>query len=404
MIVSPPIEALKPELVRIRHQLHAHPELRFEEEQTAAFVASYLQESGIEVVRGIGGHGVVGTIKRGDSGRAIALRADMDALPLQELNGFSHASQHAGKMHACGHDGHTTMLLGAARHLAAHGDFNGTVHFIFQPAEEGGAGAKKMLDDGLFERFPCDAIFGLHNWPGLPAGNFGVRPDAIMASSNTFEVEIHGNGSHAAQPHRSVDPVMVAVQIAQAWQSIVSRNVDPNAAAVLSVTQIHAGTAVNVIPETAVLRGTVRTFDTAVLDLIEQRMRSIADGIGGAFGAELRFDFHRMYPAVVNHPGEASVAGAVMRAVSGSECVDENVPRSMASEDFSFFLQRKPGCYAFLGNGRLRTSQAASDRPSYQLHSPLYDFNDDILVTGVTYWVELVRTWLGSHRNRGCGS
>lgn len=397
MTAMPAIAALKPELVRIRRQLHAHPELRFEEEQTAAFVAAYLEDCGIEVTRGIGGHGVVGTCRRGTSGRAIALRADMDALPLQELNGFAHASQHAGKMHACGHDGHTTMLLGAARHLATHGGFDGTVQFVFQPAEEGGAGAKKMLDDGLFERFPADAIFGLHNWPGLPAGSFGVRPDAIMASSNSFEVEIHGSGSHAAQPHRSIDPVMVAVQIAQAWQSIVSRNVDPNAAAVLSVTQIHTGTAVNVIPETAVLRGTVRTFDTAVLDLIEERMRSIAEGIAGAFGAELRFDFNRMYPAVVNHPAEAALAASVMRAVAGSEGVDEHVARSMASEDFSFFLQRKPGCYAFLGNGRLRTTAASSNASgdgSYQLHSPLYDFNDEILVTGVTYWVELAKTWL----------
>jgi len=404
MTALPAIAAFKSELVKVRRQLHAHPELRFEEEKTAAFVASYLKDCGIEVAGGIGGHGVVGTCRRGNSGRAIALRADMDALPLQELNDFAHASRHAGKMHACGHDGHTTMLLGAAKYLAAYGDFDGTVHFIFQPAEEGGAGAKKMLDDGLFERFPCDAIFGLHNWPGLPAGTFGVRPDGIMASSNTFELEIHGSGSHAAQPHRSIDSVMVAVQIAQAWQSIVSRNVDPNAAAVLSVTQIQTGTAVNVIPETALMRGTVRAFDTAVLDLIEQRMRSIADGIASAFGAEARFDFHRMYPAVVNHPEEARVAAAVMRAVAGANSVDENVPRSMASEDFSFFLQRKPGCYAFLGNGRLRTTPAGSDRQSYQLHSPLYDFNDEILLTGVTYWVELVRAWLGAHRNPGLGS
>lgn len=383
------IQELNPELVRIRHDIHAHPELRYEEARTSALVAECLESWGIEVHRGIGGHGVVGVLRQGTSTRSVGLRADMDALPMQELNTFAHASTHPGKMHACGHDGHTTMLLGAARYLAERRDFDGTIYFVFQPAEEGGAGARIMIEDGLFERFPMDSIYGVHNWPGIAAGSFGVRPGPLMASSNTFNVKIYGRGSHAAQPQRSVDPVIVAVQIVQAWQSIVSRNVDPLASAVLSVTQIHTGTAVNVIPEEATLIGTVRTFRTEVTDLLEDRMRAIAEGIAQGFGARLEFELTRLYPPVVNHAAEAALAGAVMQEVVGADRVDLDTVPSMAAEDFSFYLLHKPGCYAFIGNGATDESQKGSNMPPCQLHSSTYDFNDEILPVGVAYWVKL---------------
>ncbi|KAE8759380.1 amidohydrolase [Paraburkholderia madseniana] len=394
MIYDESIIAFEPELIRIRRHLHANPELRFEEQRTSDYIASLLDDWGIPVVRGIGGYGLVGVLRHGTSERSIGLRADMDALPMHEANTFAHASRYSGKMHACGHDGHTAMLLGAARYLSQHRHFDGTVNFIFQPAEEGGCGARLMIEDGLFNRCPMDAVFGVHNWPGMPAGNFGIRPGALMASSNTFEVHINGRGSHAGQPHRSADPVMVAVQIAQAWQTIVSRNVDPNESAVLSVTQIHAGSAVNVIPEQAMLNGTVRSFSVDVLDMIESRMRTVAEGIAAAFDIELTFNFTRIYPALVNHAAEAALAGNVMRDLVGAANVDENVERTMTSEDFAFYMLHKPGAYAFIGNGDGSARLPGQAGGLCQLHSASYDFNDALLPLGTSYWVALAHAYL----------
>lgn len=396
MIYDESIIAFEPELIRIRRHLHANPELRFEEQETSDTIANLLADWDIPVVRGIGGHGLVGVLRHGKSERSIGLRADMDALPMHEANTFAHASRHAGKMHACGHDGHTAMLLGAARHLAKHRDFDGVVNFIFQPAEEGGGGARLMIEDGLFDRCPMDAVFGIHNWPGMPVGNFGIRPDGLMASSNTFEVRIDGRGSHAGQPHRSADPVMVAVQIAQAWQTIVSRNVNPNDSAVLSVTQIHAGSAANVIPEHAMLNGTVRSFSVDVLDMIEIRMRAIADGIAAAFDVDVSFSFTRIYPPLVNHAAEAALAAGVMRNLVGAANVDENVERTMTSEDFAFYMLHKPGAYAFIGNGDGSARLPGQADGVCQLHSASYDFNDALLPLGMSYWVALAHAYLGS--------
>jgi len=395
MIYDESIIAFESELIRIRRHLHANPELRFEEQETSDYIANLLADWDIPVVRGIGGHGLVGVLRHGKSERSIGLRADMDALPMHEANTFAHASRHAGKMHACGHDGHTAMLLGAARHLAKHRDFDGVVNFIFQPAEEGGCGARLMIEDGLFDRCPMDAVFGVHNWPGMPVGNFGIRPDALMASSNTFEVSIGGRGSHAGQPHRSADPVMVAVQIAQAWQTIVSRNVDPNDSAVLSITQIHAGSAANVIPEHAMLNGTVRSFSVDVLDMIEIRMRAIADGIAAAFDVDVSFSFTRIYPPLVNHAAEAALAASVMRNLAGAANVDENVERTMTSEDFAFYMLHKPGAYAFIGNGDGSARLPGQADGVCQLHSASYDFNDALLPLGMSYWVALAHAYLG---------
>jgi amidohydrolase len=395
MIYDESIIAFEPELIRIRRHLHANPELRFEEQETSDYIANLLADWDIPVVRGIGGHGLVGVLRHGKSERSIGLRADMDALPMHEANTFAHASRHAGKMHACGHDGHTAMLLGAARHLAKHRDFDGVVNFIFQPAEEGGCGARLMIEDGLFDRCPVDAVFGIHNWPGMPVGNFGIRPDGLMASSNTFEVRIDGRGSHAGQPHRSADPVMVAVQIAQAWQTIVSRNVNPNDSAVLSVTQIHAGSAANVIPEHAMLNGTVRSFSVDVLDMIENRMRAIADGIAAAFDVDISFSFTRIYPPLVNHAAEAALAAGVMRNLVGAANVDENVERTMTSEDFAFYMLHKPGAYAFIGNGDGSARLPGQADGVCQLHSASYDFNDALLPLGMSYWVALAHAYLG---------
>jgi hippurate hydrolase len=385
-----PILAQQAELETIRRDIHAHPELCYEEQRTADVVASRLTEWGIPVVRGLGVTGVVGIIKNGTSGRAIGLRADMDALPMQELNTFEHASRHAGKMHACGHDGHTAMLLGAAHYLSQNRNFDGTVYLIFQPAEEGGAGARRMIDDGLFERFPMDAVYGLHNWPGMAAGSFGVVAGPMMASSNEFRVVVKGKGAHAAQPHRGVDPVMVAVQIAQSWQTIISREKNPLDTAVLSITQIHAGSATNVIPDEAVLIGTVRTFTTEVLDLVERRMDEIARGVAAAFNASVDFSFKRNYPPLVNHPAQTAFAIEAMKAVVGADKVDANVEPTMGAEDFAFMLQAKPGCYVFLGNGDGEHRLGGHGLGPCQLHNGSYDFNDQLLPIGASYWVKLV--------------
>ncbi|AMP01861.1 amidohydrolase family protein [Collimonas arenae] len=389
-----PIIGFQAELQAIRRDLHAHPELSYEEQRTSDVVARKLTEWQIPILRGLGVTGVVGIVKNGSSDRAIGLRADMDALPMQELNTFAHASQHQGKMHACGHDGHTAMLLGAAHHLAQHRNFDGTVYLIFQPAEEGGRGAQRMIDDGLFEKCPMEAVFGMHNWPGAAAGSFGVKPGPMMASSNEFEVIVKGKGSHAAQPHKSIDPVMVAVQIAQSWQTIVSRNINPNDPAVLSVTQIHSGSATNVIPDEATLIGTVRTFSVAVLDTIETRMRDIAQNTAAAFDAEVDFRFHRNYPPLVNHAKETAFAVEVLQAMVGADNVNAQVEPTMGAEDFAFMLENKPGCYVFIGNGDGDHRAGGHGLGPCNLHNGSYDFNDDLLPIGASYWVNLAEAYL----------
>ncbi|MGV3741964.1 MAG: M20 aminoacylase family protein [Burkholderiaceae bacterium] len=382
------------ELQRIRRDIHAHPELRFEEKRTSDLVAAKLSEWDIPVIRGMAGTGVVGVIKNGSSTRAVGLRADMDALPMQEINRFPHASRHEGIMHGCGHDGHTAMLLGAAYYLSRHRRFDGTVYVIFQPAEEGGGGAKRMMDDGLFEKCPMDAVFGMHNWPGTAAGTFGVTTGPMMASSNEFEVVVKGKGAHAAQPYKSIDPIMVAVQIAQSWQTIITRNRNPLDAAVLSITQIHAGSATNVIPDEATLTGTVRTFTLPVLDLIEQRMRAIAEHTAAAFDAQIDFRFLRNYPPLINHAKETEFAIEVMRSVAGADKVDTHAEPTMGAEDFAYMLQEKPGCYVFLGNGDGTHRHDGHGLGPCNLHNPSYDFNDDLLPIGASYWVRLAEAYL----------
>lgn len=389
-----PIIKFHHELQAIRREIHAHPELCFEEHDTAELVAKKLTEWGIPVIRGMGVTGVVGVIKHGSSARAVGLRADMDALPIQEINTFPHASRNDGKMHACGHDGHTAMLLGAAHYLSQHKHFDGTVYLIFQPAEEGGGGAKRMMDDGLFEKCPMQAVFGMHNWPGIPVGQFGVTAGPMMASSNEFEVLVHGKGAHAAQPHKGIDPIMVAVQIAQSWQTIITRNKSPIDAAALSITQIHAGSATNVIPDDATLIGTVRTFNLDVLDLIESRMRTIAEHTAQAFDATVDFRFKRNYPPLINHAQETAFAVEVLQSIVGVEHVDAKTEPTMGAEDFAFMLQNKPGCYVFIGNGEGAHRSAGHGLGPCNLHNPSYDFNDDLLPIGATYWVRLAEAFL----------
>ncbi len=391
-----PILQHQHELQKIRRTIHAHPELSYEEVMTADLVAQKLTEWGIPVIRGLGITGVVGVIKNGSSERSVGLRADMDALPIQESNSFPHHSTHKGKMHACGHDGHTAMLLGAAQYLAKHRNFDGTVYVIFQPAEEGGAGAKRMIDDGLFNQCPMEAVFGLHNWPGTAAGSMGVKVGPMMASSNEFEVIIKGKGAHAAQPHMGCDPIMVAIQIAQSWQTIISRNKNPLEPGVLSITQIHSGSGTNIIPDSASLIGTVRTFTIESLDLIEKRMREIAEHTTAAFGASMEFRFKRNYPPLINHAPETQFAIGVMQDVLGMEHVQTHVEPTMGSEDFAFMLLKKPGCYVFLGNGDGEHRMSGHGLGPCNLHNPSYDFNDDLLPIGATYWVRLAERFLAA--------
>ena len=365
-----------------RREIHAHPELAYREHRTADFVAAKLESFGIAIVRGLGKTGVVGTIKAGNSDRSIGLRADMDALPLAEMNDFAHRSQHHGVMHACGHDGHTAMLLAAAEHLAATRDFDGIVHFIFQPAEEGEAGAKAMMDDGLFEDFPMEAVYGLHNWPGLAVGTMAMRAGAAMAAMDIFEVKIHGQGGHAALPHLAIDPIIVGAQLVSAWQTVVSRNVKAIDPAVVTVTQFHAGEAWNVIPETVVLRGTVRCFSQSVRATIESRMRQLAEGLCAAHGCRLEWWYEKRFPPTVNSPEETQIAARAAQAVVGHEQVNTEVEPVTGSEDFGYMLEAKPGCYAFIGNG--------PGSGGCLLHSPTFDFNDDIIPIGASYWVRLV--------------
>ena len=391
-----PILQFHNELQQIRRTIHAHPELSYEEVQTSELVAKKLTQWGIPVIRGLGLTGVVGVIKNGTSKRAVGLRADMDALPVKESNTFPHHSQHEGKMHACGHDGHTAMLLGAAHYLSQHKNFDGTVYVIFQPAEEGAGGAKRMMDEGLFEQCPMEAVFGMHNWPGAAAGGMSVKVGPMMASSNEFEVIVKGKGAHAAQPHMGIDPIMVAVQIAQSWQTIISRNKSPIDSGVLSITQIHSGSATNIIPNSASLIGTVRTFTLPVLDLIESRMREIAEHTAAAFGATIEFRFHRNYPPLINHDLETLFAVGVMEDVVGKERVDAQVEPTMGSEDFAFMLLEKPGCYVFIGNGDGEHRMQGHGLGPCNLHNPSYDFNDDLLPIGATYWVRLAERFLSS--------
>ncbi len=387
-----PILASTAEIVAIRRDLHAHPELAYQENRTAEVVARTLEGWGIPVQRGLGKTGVVGIVKGGDSPRAIGLRADMDALPMTEHNQFAHASQHPGKMHACGHDGHTAMLLAAARHLAKHRRFDGTVYLVFQPAEEGGAGAKAMMDDGLFEKFPMDAIFGAHNWPGMAVGTVGVNPGAMMASSNAFRVLIKGKGSHAALPYMGIDPVPVACQMVMAWQTIITRNRKPIDPGVISATMIHTGEAINVVPDSAEIRGTVRTFSIETLDLIERRMREVAEGTCAAFGATCEFEFVRTYPPTVNHAAETEFVRKALAGVVGEAQVVPFEP-TMGAEDFSFFLQAKPGCYFALGNGDGAHREGGHGLGPCMLHNPSYDFNDELIPVGASCWVKLVEDW-----------
>jgi amidohydrolase len=380
-------------IAAIRRDIHAHPELCFEEVRTADLVAAKLTEWGIPIHRGMGTTGVVGIVQNGSSSRAIGLRADIDALPMQEFNTFAHASQNRGKMHACGHDGHTAMLLAAAQHLAKNRNFDGTVYLIFQPAEEGGGGAREMIKDGLFEQFPVEAVFGMHNWPGLPVGSFALSEGPVMASSNEFKITIRGKGSHAALPHMGTDPVPIACQMVQAFQTIISRNKKPVDAGVISVTMVHAGEATNVVPDSCELQGTVRTFTLEVLDLIEQRMQAIAQNICAAFDAQCEFEFVRNYPPTVNHPAETAFAREVMAGIVGAENVRAQEP-TMGAEDFAYMLQARPGAYCFIGNGDGAHRDIGHGGGPCTIHNPSYDFNDELIPLGASYWVQLAERWL----------
>ncbi|MCC9598619.1 MULTISPECIES: M20 aminoacylase family protein [unclassified Rubrivivax] len=384
-------------IATLRRDLHAHPELCFEEQRTSDLIAAALEGWGIPVHRGLGKTGVVGIVKNGSSARAVGLRADIDALPITEKNTFAHASRHAGRMHACGHDGHTAMLLAAAQHLATNRNFDGTVYLVFQPAEEGGGGAREMIQDGLFERFPMEAVFGAHNWPGLEAGQFAVKTGPVFASSNEFKVTIRGKGAHAAMPHNGIDPVLVACQLVNAWQGIVTRNKRPIDTAVISTTMIHAGEATNVIPDSVELQGTVRTFTTEVLDLVERRMQQVAEATCAAYDARCEFEFHRNYPPTINHPAETEFVRRTLAEVVGAANVLEFEP-TMGAEDFSFYLQQQPGCYFVIGNGDGTHREAGHGLGPCMLHNPSYDFNDALIPIGASAWVRLAEAWLAQPR------
>jgi len=386
------------DIAAVRRDIHAHPELCFQEVRTADVVAKKLESWGITIDRGMGTTGVVGIVHGRDGGacgRAVGLRADMDALPMQEFNTFAHASTQPGKMHACGHDGHTAMLLAAARHFSQNRDFDGTVYLIFQPAEEGGGGAREMIKDGLFKKFPMEAVFGMHNWPGAPVGTFAVSAGPVMASSNEFKITIRGKGSHAAMPHSGIDPVPVACQMVQGFQNIISRNKKPVDAGVISVTMIHAGEATNVVPDSCELQGTVRTFSIEVLDLIEKRMKEVAEHTCAAFEARCEFEFIRNYPPTVNSAAEAEFARNVMKDIVGADNVLAQEP-TMGAEDFAYMLQARPGAYCFISNGDGAHRDMGHGAGPCTLHNPSYDFNDDLIPLGGTYWVQLATRWLGT--------
>jgi len=384
-------------IAALRRDIHAHPELCFQEERTSDLIAKTLTDWGIAVHRGLGTTGVVGVVANGSSSRALGLRADIDALPITEHNEFAHASVNSGKMHACGHDGHTAMLLAAAKHFSRHRSFDGTIYLIFQPAEEGGGGAREMIKDGLFERFPMQAIFGVHNWPGIGVGQFALRSGPVFASSNEFKILIRGKGTHAAMPHNGVDPVPVACQMVQSFQTIITRNKRPIDPAVISVTMIKAGEATNVVPEFCELQGTVRTFTVEVLDMIERRMRQIAAATCQAFEATCEFQFRRNYPPTINHSKETEFARAVLSSVVGAQNVQEFEP-TMGAEDFSYFLLEKPGCYFLIGNGEGNHRIGGHGAGPCMLHNPSYDFNDELIPLGGAMWVHLAEKWLQSAR------
>ncbi len=376
------------EIQAFRRQIHAAPELAFAEHKTSEVVASALRSMGMDVHTRVGGTGVVGVLKRGNSPRSIALRADMDALPIQEANSFGHASKHPGVMHACGHDGHTAVLLGAARYLSEFGDFDGTVVFIFQPAEEGAGGASRMIDDGLFSRFPVDAIYGLHNWPGLPVGQVAVHAGPVMAGTAALDIRVRGRGCHAAMPQQGVDPILISSHLIQAFQSVVSREVHPCDAAVVSITQITAGDTWNVIPGEVRMRGTIRAFKDDVFAQVEGALHRIAKGIADAFRAEIEVRLESRHPPTVNSLPEAELARRAAVAAFGEASVKTLELPSMGAEDFSFMLREKPGCYIWLGNG--------PGEGGCTLHNPAYDFNDEAIAFGISYWASLVATALSN--------
>ena len=367
------------ELTAIRHDIHAHPELGMEEHRTADLVARKLEEWGIEVHRGIGGTGVVGVLRAGNGDQAVGLRADMDALAMGEANDIPYASRTAGKMHACGHDGHTTMLLGAARYLAETRNFNGTVNFIFQPGEEGAGGALAMLQDGLFERFPCNAIYAIHNRPNMKLGQFAIAPGPQMAGGAFFDISVRGRGAHGARPEESIDPVLAACHIATALQSIVARNVRPSDTAVLSITKVMGGDAYNVIPQYATVSGTARTFRPETMDLIEANMIRVAEGVAAGFGAVATVDFRKIFAPLVNNPEETQIFGDVAADMVGEANIDRNKPPGMGSEDFAFMMEKVPGAYINLGNGE-----------SAALHNQLYNFNDEATPFGSALFAGVV--------------
>ncbi len=380
------IDDLIPEIISFRHKIHEHPETAFEEIITSELIAEKLRSYGLDVYQNIAKTGVIGVLKKG-IGPSIAFRADMDALHISEENSFNYSSKVSGKMHACGHDGHSAMLMGAAKFLSTDSSISGTLIFIFQPAEENEGGARVMIEEGLFENFQIDAVYGLHNWPGLDVGKLAVTEGPLMAAFDTFELKIEGKGAHGAMPHDSVDPIFISAQVINGWQSITSRNVNPYDAAVVSVTQIHAGDTWNVIPGSCNLKGTTRSFSSSVRDLIEEKMRLIAETTCKCFGANATFTYQRRYPALINSFAESEIAKKAASKVVSFENVIQDPTPSMTAEDFAFMLEKKPGCYIWLGNG--------SSENGKNLHSPKYDFNDDILAIGISYWIELARSIMG---------
>ncbi len=379
------IADLHDEITEWRRDLHANPELQYDVHRTAGVVAEKLREFGVdEVVEHIGKTGVVGVIRgrQTGSGRVIGMRADMDALPIHEATGLPHASKVPGKMHACGHDGHTAMLLGAAKYLAETRNFDGTAVVIFQPAEEGGAGGHEMVKDGMMDRFGIQQVFGMHNFPGIPLGQFAIRPGSVMASTDEFTIDIEGKGGHAAKPHNCIDTTLVAAQLMQALQSVVARNIDPVESAVLSITSLHTGgDAFNVIPQTVHMKGTVRALKPEIRELVEQRLRLMVENITAAFGATVKLDFQPGYPVTVNHDAETAFAADVAEAVVGEGRIDRDMAPLLGGEDFSYMLEARPGAFIFLGNG-----------DTQMVHHPEYDFSDEAIPYGVSYWAKLAET------------
>ena len=375
------LEDLQGEMQEWRRDIHAHPEIAFEEHRTAQIVADKLESFGIEVETGIAGTGVVGTLRKGMGNRSIGLRADLDALLINETNDFEYKSKNPGQMHACGHDGHTTMLLGAAKYLSEQGNFDGTVNFIFQPAEENEGGGRVMIEDGLFDKYPVESVYGMHNIPGMPVGSFAIKPGPIMAAFDIFNLKVIGRGGHAAMPQTTVDPIIVGTKIIDAFQAIISRSIDPQEPSVLSVTQFHGGDAYNVIPNQVEIKGCTRCFSPNVQKKLEDEMRQISESICKAYGADCEFHYEHRYPATINSEEEANLAGQVAQEIAGEEKVNLSPKPGMGSEDFAYMLQEKPGSYIWIGNG--------DGEGSCMIHNPGYDFNDEILPIGATYWVKM---------------